>query len=138
MGAPEEPPSDDAGWRSLLATPERVVRYLQSEPLLLAGMGAAVLLAIVAIFAAPPAATYAWLIAGVVFGASLLWLVAAAIRGLRQQLWRCAGLSTNPESCSGSGHFVLSSSATTTHHSLVSAPNDSELMVSSVPLGNRA
>jgi hypothetical protein len=82
-----EPNGPDApAWRSLLATPEQVVRHLRHEPLLLAGMGAAVLLAIVAVFAPTAWGGYAFLIAGVVFLTCLLWLTARAVPRLRGDL----------------------------------------------------
>ncbi len=72
--------SSDSDWRSLLSTPAAVVRYLRHEPLLLAGMGAAVLIAIIAVFAPGGSAIYAYVIAAVVFAACLLWAVSGALR----------------------------------------------------------
>src|SRR3954447_20086640 len=72
--------SSDSDWRSLLSTPAAVVRYLRHEPLLLAGMGAAVLIAIIAVFAPGGSAIYAFVIAAVVFAACLLWGVSGARR----------------------------------------------------------
>jgi hypothetical protein len=72
--------SSDSEWQSLLSTPAAVVRYLRKEPLLLAGMGAAVLIAIVAVFAPGGGAVFAYVIAGVVFAACVLWAVNGALR----------------------------------------------------------
>ena len=74
----------DSLWHSLLSTPEQVVRYLRDEPLLLAGVGAGILLTITAIFGPPSAAGYAWLIAAVIFGVCLLWFIAATMRDRRR------------------------------------------------------
>ena len=76
---PKDSEPDPGGWQPLVSTPLAVVRRLK-EPILLAGMGAAALIAIVAVFVPSTGRTYAWLIAGLIFLLCLVWAVTAPLR----------------------------------------------------------
>ncbi len=78
MSEPEESSASGAG--QLLTTPALVIRYLRKEPLLLIGFGAAVILAIIAIFAPGDKSSYAWPVAGLVLAVCLVWTVAGVLR----------------------------------------------------------
>jgi hypothetical protein len=60
----ENPLEPNRGTGSLVQAPLEVIRQLENEPVLLGGMGASALLAILAIFAPSGAQIYAWIIAG--------------------------------------------------------------------------
>jgi hypothetical protein len=66
------PPQTNA----LLQAPLEVIRQLKNEPVLLGGMGASVLVAILALFVPDSARSYAWIIAGLML---ILCLVRAAV-----------------------------------------------------------
>lgn len=68
MAGTQEPggTSGDAepmGWRALVEAPVAVIRLLRGEPILLIGMGAAVLLTLIAIFGPGDAQVYALILA---------------------------------------------------------------------------
>lgn len=78
MSEPDE--SAASGTGQLLTTPALVIRYLRKEPLLLVGFGAAVILAIIAIFAPGDKSVYAWPVAGLVLAVCLIWTLAGVLR----------------------------------------------------------
>ncbi|MFA1549446.1 hypothetical protein [Actinomadura chokoriensis] len=76
--APEPPPQAPG---SLLRVPVEVVRLLKGEPVLLGGMGASAIVAVIAFSLPQTGRPYAWVVAGLMF---VLCLVRAVFLGLRE------------------------------------------------------
>jgi hypothetical protein len=74
----------DNAWSTLIAAPGEVIRLLSGEPVLLIGMGASALLALVAIFGPDTATPVAGLIAAVVGFAVVARAVGLAVGARRQ------------------------------------------------------
>ncbi len=95
----EEP--SESEWKSLLQTPMLVVKKLE-DPILLTGTGAAVLLAIIAIFAPGDKSIYVWPIAGLIL---LVCVISAIIGARRDRAAAAKGAIGN--TVTGSGHAVI-------------------------------
>lgn len=91
----QESGGDKPDWAPLLQAPLEVIKRLKDEPLLLIGMGATVVLAIIAMFAPERGRFYAWLLTGLVLILSLLRTIALESRKRRSRSESPPGSSTN-------------------------------------------
>jgi len=91
--------TESMGWRALVEAPAEVIRLLRGEPILLIGMGGAVLLTLIALFGPGGAQIYALLLAALV-------VVVVVIRAVTLRRERSSSLAPGNEIDDRGSEFV--------------------------------